>query len=236
MKRNLKLVSLLLVLVLALGVILSGCGAKDTDPASSVFVTVSNAAELAAAKDGTLMAARAVEVPKEGSTVIDVIKAAHKNFSNGGEADFATVKTEWGDSIAKLWGVENGGSYMYYVNGVMAAGLTDPVKAGDTLDLVIMKDTAGFSDTYIDMKAEVNGKDVKVTVTSHGYDANWNPVDKPLAGTKIFRVDGKKLVDTGVVTGEDGTATVTLKAGTYRLVGINTDAVYSVTAVKVTTK
>ena len=99
-----------------------------------------------------------------------------------------------------------------------------------------MKDTAGFSDTYIDMKAEVNGKEVKVTVTSHGFDANWNPVDKPLAGTKIFRVDGKKLVDTGVVTGEDGTATVTLKAGTYRLVGINTDAVYSVTAVKVTTK
>ncbi|MBQ1890967.1 MAG: hypothetical protein II164_01320, partial [Firmicutes bacterium] len=160
MKRNLKLVSLLLVLVLALGVILSGCGAKDTDPASSVFVTVSNAAELAAAKDGTLMAARAVEVPKEGSTVIDVIKAAHKNFANGGEADFATVKTEWGDSISKLWGVENGGSYMYYVNGVMAAGLTDPVKAGDTLDLIVMKDTAGFSDTYIDMKAVVNGKEV----------------------------------------------------------------------------
>ena len=236
MKRNLKLVSLLLVLVLALGVILSGCGAKDTDPASSVFVTVSNAAALGTTKDGNFAAAIAVEVPAAGSTVKEVITALHKNYCKEGEAGFATATSEYGETIAKLWGVENGGSYLYYVNGAMANALTDPVKAGDTIDLVIMKDAAGFSDKYFDLKAAVDGTKVTVTATSHSFDANWNPVDKPLEGVKIYRVDGKKLVDTGAVTGADGTATLTLKAGIYRLAGEYTAELYSMTAVKVVTK
>ncbi len=235
MKRNLKLISLLLVLIMALG-LLAGCGAKDTDPTNAAFVTLTNAAELATAKDGSYVAALAVEVPAEGTTVGDVLTALHKNYYKDGEAGYATAKTEWGDSITKLWGVENGGSYGYYVNGAMSAGLTDPVKPGDRVEVFIYKDTAGFSDAYTYMTAEVNGKDVKVTVISVGFDANWNPVNKPLEGAKIFRVDGKKLVDTGAVTGADGTATVTLKAGTFRLVSINSDVLSTVSAVKVTVK
>ena len=233
MKKNLKITSLALVLVLVLAM-LAGCGAaKDTDPASSAYVTITNQAELAAAKDGSLMAAVAIEIPADGSTVGDVIKLAHEKYFTDGASGFATTTTEWGDSITKLWGVENGGSYGYYVNGAMSYGLTDPVKAGDRVDIMIYKDAATFSDVYTYVDAKANGTSVTATVEALGFDENWNPKMAALAGAKIYYTDGKKLTDTGAVTGEDGTATFTLKAGTYRIVSIAQDGLYSVSAQKI---
>ena len=233
MKRTIKLASLLLVLVMVLGVALCGCGAKDTDPANAVFVTLTNAGELGTAKDGTFIAARAVEVPAEGSTVGDVIIALHKNFCKDGEAGFATQKTDYGLSITKLWGVENGGAYGYYLNSNMCMSLDDPVKAGDRLDVFIYKDTAAYSDALLYLDAKAEGTTVTATVNALGFDANYNLVAKALEGTKIYYVNGKKLVDTKAVTNAEGVATFTLKAGTYRLVAVNTDGTYTVSAQKI---
>ena len=237
MKKNIRMISLVLVLALVLGLGLAGCGAKDKDPANAAYVTLTVQAELGQAKDNSLIAAKALEIPAEGTTVGDVIKAMHKNWFKDGEAGYVTTTGQYGEMITKLWGIENGGSYGYYINGGMAMGLTDPVKPGDRVDVFVYKDAAGYSDVYIYMTAEANGDTVKVTVKAMGYDANWNPVWKELAGVKISTIgkDGK-LTGTGAVTGADGTATFTLKNGIYRVVGINTDGVYTVTAQKITVK
>ena len=233
MKRNVKLISLLLALVMVIG--LAACGkAKDTDPANAAFVTLTVEAELAQGKDNSYVAAKAFAVPAEGTTVGELIKTLHKDCFKDGEAGYATATTQYGDSITKLWGIENGGSYGYYVNGQMAMGLTDPVKAGDRVDIFVYKDAAGFSDKFIYMEAAAEGTKVNVTVKAVEFDANWNPVMKELAGAKIYTIgkDGK-LVATGAATNDKGVASLELKAGIYRLVAINTDGLYTVSAQKV---
>lgn len=233
MKRNIKLISVILVLVLALGLVLAGCGKKQAeDPKNAVFVTLSNACELGTDKHGSYVAAVAVEIPEAGSTIKEVIKSLHKTYAKGGEGDFVTSTGQYGEQIDKLWGVENGGNYMYYLNNAMAMGLDDPVKVGDTIDLIIMKDTTTWSDAYIVLTAEASGTEVTAKAEAMGFDASFNTVMNPLKGTKLYYVDGNKLVDTKAVTGEDGTAKFTLKAGTYRIVALNTDATYSAAAVK----
>ena len=237
MKRNLKTVSLLLAIVMVLGLGLAACG-KKAEPKNAAYVTVTNAGALATGKDGTQMASVAIEVPEAGTTVGEVIKALHKGYSKGGEADYATSQGQYGEQIDKLWGVENGGAYGYYINGNMAMGLTDPVKAGDTVDVFVYKDTTAWTDAYTRMslvKAEGGAAVVKVEYIA-GFDANYAPIFKELANAKIYKVEGKKLTDTGVVTGEDGTATINLKAGSYILAAINTDGTYTVSAVRVTVK
>ena len=228
---------MMLALVMVLVLALAGCGVKDTDPANAAYITLSVEAELGKAKDGSLIAAKALEIPAEGTTVGEVIKAVHANWFADGEAGFATAKTEWGDSITKLWGIENGGSYGYYVNSAMSMGLTDPVKPGDRVDIMVYKDAKNFSDVYITLDAQAAGDKVTVTVQYMGFDANWNAKLQPLKGCKICYIGSKgNIVDTGTVTGDDGTATITLKNGIYRIVGIDTDAIYSVTAQKITVK
>ena len=235
MKRSFKIISILLVLVLMLG-LLAACGAKKEEPKNAVYVTLSNACEIATDKNGALVAAVALEIPEAGSTVGDVIIALHKNLAKGGEADYATAENQYGPSISKLWGVENGGAYGYYVNGAMSMGLSDPVKAGDKVDLMIYKDAATFSDAYVILTATASGTKVNVKTESMGFDANFNPVMSNLKGAKIYYVDGKKLVDTKAVTGEDGTASFELKAGTYRIVAITEgETPFSAAAAKVTT-
>ena len=236
MKRNLKLISMLLVLVMILGVVLTGCGSKDQDPKNAAYVTLTDQAELGKDKSGNYIASLAVEIPEAGTTVGELLTKLHKDYFKDGEAGYATSAGQYGDMITKLWGVENGGSYGYYINGAMAMGLTDPVKPGDRVDVFVYKDAAGFSDAFIYMTAEANGGSVKVTVQAMGFDANWNPVMKPLANTKIYYAEKGKLTDTGAVTGADGTATFTLKNGTYRLVGICTDTVCTVTSQKLVVK
>ena len=233
MKRNLKFLSLLLVLVMAAGV-LAGCGAKE--PANAAFVTMSDQAALATAKDGNYVAAVAIEVPKDGTTVGELAKTLHEKYYKDGASGYATATTEYGEGITKMWGVENGGSYGYYVNGTMGFSLADPVKPGDRVDFMVYKDAAGFSDLFTYINATADGTKVSAKVESLGFDTNFNPVMNPLAGAKIFYVDGKKLTDTGAGTGEDGTASFTLKAGTYRIVAMCDAALHSVTAQKLVVK
>lgn len=237
MKRNLKTISLLLAVVMVLGLGLAACG-KKAEPKNAAYVTVTNAGELAVGKDGTQLAAVAIEVPEAGTTVGEVIKALHKAYAKGGEADYATSQGQYGEQIDKLWGVENGGAYGYYINGAMAMGLTDPVKSGDTVDVFVYKDAAAYSDAYTRttlVKAEGGEAVVKVEFIS-GFDANYAPIFKELAGAKIYQVDGKKLTDTGVATGADGTATIKLKSGSYILAAVGTDGTYTISAVRATVK
>jgi hypothetical protein len=63
-------------------------------------------------------------------TIPDALAAAHAAHPDGAEA-YTVAQTQWGLSLMELWGVENGGSYGYYLNDAMATGLLAPVAEGD---------------------------------------------------------------------------------------------------------
>ena len=149
-------------------------------------------------------------------TIDDALIAAHEaSFSGGAEAGYATAMTDYGKSLMKLWGVENGGSYGYYLNDASAFSLDDPVKDGDYICAFVYADLTSWSDMYsfFDVKStEMKANEsLSLTLTAAGFDANWNPVENPVEGAKIL-IDGK---DTGVVTDAEGKASVTVSAGDH---------------------
>ncbi len=96
----------------------------------------------------------------------------------------------WGLSIEKLWSVENGGSYGYYLNDSLCMSLADPVKNGDYLAAYSFSDPTGWSDrySYFD-KTSASGPTVTLTLTVLSFDADWNLVSSPAAGA-VYRRQG----------------------------------------------
>ena len=113
---------------------------------AAVTVTVSNAGKL----EVTAEKLTVTDVDGDGAlTVNDTIILAHDKYYEGGAAaGFATAQTDWGTSITKFWGNENGGSYGYLVNEKFAYSLTDPVADGDSVYAYAYQDAAGYSDQY----------------------------------------------------------------------------------------
>ena len=137
---------------------------------------------------------------------------------------YAAANGDYGLAITKLWGVENGGSYGYYVNNAASMGLSDPVKDGDRLYAFIYTDTTAFSDmyTFFDKAAadvSENGT-LELVLSGAGYDENWNPVTLPVEGA-VITVNGEK---TAFVTDKDGKVSVKLdKAGKYTVTAVSDD-------------
>ncbi len=148
-------------------------------------------------------------------TVSDALYCAHeKKYDGGAEAGYSIVHGEWGFSLTKLWGVENGGSYGYYVNNASAMGLGESIKAGDYVNAFIYTDLATWSDTYcffdVNVKDAIEGDEITLTLSYLGYDADWNSVILPVEGA-IITIDG---ISTEIKTDAEGKATVKLdKAG-----------------------
>lgn len=142
-------------------------------------------------------------------TVNDALIIAHEEFYEGGAAEgYAAVNSDYGLSVAKLWGSENGGSYGYYVNGASAWSLVDPLSDGDYLDAFVYTDLEAWSDMYTCFeKRELGGTSVALTLTGAGFDENWNPVSVPIVGAEIT-VDGER---SGFFTDENGQVVVTLE-------------------------
>ncbi len=142
-------------------------------------------------------AVKVADIDEDGAlTINDALYLAHEaEFKGGAAAGYGSANSTWGLSLTKLWGVENGGSYGYYVNNVSAMGLADPIKNGDYINAFVYTDTVGFSDkyTFFDVYTveDYNGKDVTLTLSGAGYDANWNPVTVQIADATVT-VDGKK--------------------------------------------
>jgi hypothetical protein len=171
------------------------------------YVTIADAdGALAVAQEPVSLS----DVDRDGQiTINDALILAHDEFYDGGAVEgYASGKSEYGLSMTKLWGSENGGSYGYYVNGAAAWALDDPVADGDYVDAFVYTDLETWSDMYCFFEQRVlSGETVAVTLTGAGYDENWNPVSVPVEGAEIT-VDGVK---TGVFTDENGQAVVTLE-------------------------
>lgn len=141
-------------------------------------------------------------------TVNDALYAAHEASFDGGVAKgYASAQTEWGLSLTRLWGVENGGSYGYYVNNVAAWSLTDPVKDGDLVSAFVYTDLVTWSDTYCYFdKDEITvdgGEEFTVKLVRVGFNADGTTAMIPVEGAQLL-LDGEK---TGVFTDADGIAT-----------------------------
>lgn len=203
MKRKLAL-AFILAIVLAVTAAPAVIAAGDT---ALVYVTIAS---------GQLMTARepvtVTDLDGDGAlTINDAIIAAHNEaFTGGAAAGYATATSDFGRYITKLWGVENGGSYGYYLNNAMAMALTTPVKDGDYVVAFAYTDAAGFSDvfTYFDKSQYSAGKGEKVSLTMYsiGFDENFNPVASPFAGATIT-VDGKA---TEIKTDANGIAQIAI--------------------------
>lgn len=203
-----KCISLMAVLLLVLTAAVMPVMA-ETEETGTVYVTISNAGELVVTREAVAIS----DADGDGAlTIQDALILAHDAKFEGGAAEgFATVDSDYGPMITKLWGVENGGSYGYYLNNAMAMSLTDPVADGDCLTAYVFADTVTFSDvyTYFDAAAAEGkvGEELTVTLYQVGFDANYAPVSSPLSGVSVT-VNGVEAA----VTDAEGKAVVKLES------------------------
>ena len=192
-----KFLALLAALMLACTV-----ACAETAPDSvTVFVSISD-------DTGALVLAlepvTVTDVDADGAlTIYDALACAHAANEIGADA-FAAVQTEYGLSMAKLWGVENGGSYGYYLNNASAWSLLDPVTEGDHVKAYASTDLTTWSDTYSYFGADVVsaqvGAEVPLTLVAAGYDASYNPITLPVEGA-VLTVNGEA---TDLITDAEG--------------------------------
>lgn len=205
-----KILATILTLALCLG--LAAIPVAAADDSVEVRVTISSAGELAAVYEKVTV----TDVDGDGAfTINDALTCAHDALYEGGAAaGYGSEETEYGLSMTKLWGVENGGSYGYWVNNASAWSLADPVAEGDHIYAFSYADLESWSDTYTWFEAPTAetavGGELTLTLSSAGYDADWNSVTLPCAGAVVTAAGSE------FVTDEDGKAVVTFeKAGTY---------------------
>lgn len=197
-----KILSICFVAIFALAFLAFPVFAETEVP--YVYVTIAD-------ENGELvLASQYVTLANDGmSTIDDVLRAAHEqaDYSEG----YLSEESQWGRSMICLWGVENGGSYGYYVNNASPASLLDEVKTGDHVYAFVYTDTMNFSDTYSFFNENIiynleRGDEITLTLSKAGFDANWMPVTAPVAGATIT-VNGKA---TDFITDENGKVTVLL--------------------------
>lgn len=208
-----------IVLILTLTMMLSvfGLTAFAADTSAKIYVTIVD-------KTGTIVLAQELvtvtDTDKDGKlTIDDALYQAHENkFTGGAAKGYATKTGEYGLSITKLWGTENGSGFGYYLNNKSAMGLTDIVKAGDFLTAFIFTDTTNFTDTYtffnvntLEAKA---GAEIELTLSAAAFDADFNPVVKPVKDATIT-VDG---VATTYKTDADGKVTIKIDTKGTKLI------------------
>ena len=157
-------------------------------------------------------------------TYIDALYCAHeKYFKGGAEAGFAySIGTTLdGDAlpwVTLLWGIDNGGNYLFYKNNVSIANNDDAkIADGDYVDAFVIRDTEYWSDAYSyfnkRIKTASKGKTVKLKAYYLELDyETWESTPVPLANANI-RINDK---ETDYVTDENGEVEIKFdKAGSY---------------------
>lgn len=189
-----------------------GCAAVPVSAegtAPKITITVASQGNLEVAAESLTV----TDADNDGAlTINDALILVHDaKFTGGAAAGYATAATDWGMSITKLWGVENGGSYSYTVNNAFANGLSDPISDGDYVYAYVYKDATGYSDQYsyfdiVDAGEVEDGTELTLTLKSLTFDSSFQQQILPVAGAGIT-VNGKA---TQYVTDADGKVTMTL--------------------------
>ncbi len=208
-----KLVSLALALTMTAAMPVPSISAADTALDSIyVYTTISDGTGLVL----TQQPVEVTDIDNDGVlTINDTLYCAHETYYEGGAAaGYSSSVSDYGLKLDKLWGIENGGSYGYYVNNTMAMSLSDTVNNNAHVNAYVYSDTKNYSDTYCyfwnDNEFVKSGDELSLTLSYIGFDENWNAVSLPLANAEIT-VDGVK---TGVKTDENGEASITVETDT----------------------
>lgn len=204
-----KFMSLLLVSLLAVSSALAAepvnVYVSITDDTGALVLACQAVAVTDADEDGTL-------------TINDALLCAHAaNHENGAEA-YQSSMSEYGLSLTKLWGVENGGSYGYYVNAASAWSLLDPVAEGDHVKAFVYTDLTTWSDTYTFFNASMltakAGEAVELVLSAAGFDENYAPITLAVEGAGIT-INGEAA---DLTTDAEGKVSLTLaEAGVYTI-------------------
>ena len=195
MKKTLCIIVAAVVALCAMGI------SAAAEASAEVYVTIANGGLMIANDKVTVK-----DLDGDGKLTIDeALFAAHEAYYKGGAAaGYASEMTDYGLSLTKLWGVQNGGSYGYYVNNASAWSLGDEVKSGDFINAFVYQDTKTFSDRYcyFDHNFSTIGGCLYDYYTLYGvyFDENYTAYSAPIADA-IITVDGK---ETKIRTGKDG--------------------------------
>ena len=188
----------------------------------TVFMTVSNQGQLAKANDGSPMANKEVtvtDVDGDGHfTFHEALVAVHKAYNS--EEGYSGSSGQYGFSVTKVWGVENGGSYLFYDNdeGLSTGVDGAEVNNGDYLTASVMVDTNSYSDWYstFDAKEKTTETGSTVSLTLKGHlGMAYEPEDMnyvALPGITVKDTNGTEYGKTDA----NGKVNLTFsKAGTY---------------------
>ena len=221
MKKTLAMAAALLISCSAVSM---NVFAAETDSAT-VYVTVSDGEKKFALIEEPVTV---TDIDSDGKlTVNDALYIVHENkFTGGASAGYKSSVGQYGLQLDKLWGVENGGSYGFYINDKMSLGLADEIKSNDQIQAFIYSDTKSYSDSYSFFnakKGEDTARDSEISLElSHiVFDEKFAPVDKKLAGAKIT-VNGKA---TDFVTDSEGKVTVKLTEEGKNILSATSDSV-----------
>ena len=186
---------------------------------AEVYLTVSNAGVLALAR----AAVTVKDIDRNGVLSYDeALVAAHAAYCPDGAEGYAAEPSSYGGLfVTKVWGVDNGGSYLFYINdkGIASDVQTDTVKEGDELTAAILKDAAGYTDVYsyytVKTAEAEPGKPVELTLKA----SSWNLGEEPVAGAALTVgtwADGTFTALEGKTTDADGKVELTFdEPGTY---------------------
>lgn len=179
--------------------------AENTD---GIFVTIAAEGEIVLGYQKLTP----VDLDSDGDiSVKEALISAHEQFFGGGAKEgFSTATGEWGEYISKLWGIENGGAYGYYIDDAPAMTLDDSVPVGSYLYACAYKDAANYSDVYTCFQELTRSDDsITLIVTMGVFEEDGSFGLSHLSGAKIS-VDGE---ETDLVTDEDGIVTVNINTG-----------------------
>lgn len=213
-----KTLALVLALMLVLSTAALSAFAADT---ADVYVTISDG-------EGKLVLTQekitVSDIDDDGAlTINDALYAAHEAKFEGGAAEgYASGESAYGLSLNKLWGIENGGSYGYYVNNASAWSLVDPIADGDYIKAYVYQDLTAWSDTYTyfdvnTIESEQFGQ-TTLTLSAAGFDESYNPITLPVANA-VITING---VESEFVTDAEGKVTIGIDSvGTYVISAIS---------------
>lgn len=196
--------------------LLSACASAQT-----VYVTISDGqGQLVLAHEGYEVS----DQDEDGViSIADALYIAHESAYPDGAAGFAAAQSDYGLSMAKLWGEENGGSYGYYVNHAAAASLSDAVQDGDHVQAFVYTDLTNWSDAYCYFDADTidaaAGESVQIKLNLQSFDENWNPVAIAAEGAEIL-IDGEA---SGLFTDSEGAAAIKLDTAGAHLISAKSD-------------
>lgn len=213
---------------------------KDVAEPKDVYVTITNAGEICYDKDQNPVIVRKINVSDKNSNgSIDIDDAFITIHEEAGFSDgYATSEADWGLSISKLWGVENGGAYGYYVNNEIANGLMQTLENNDYLSAYVYKDASSYSDVYtyfnketVDLKYDNTTLDFELS--AYTFDpVNYTPVILPVTDATITTLEDESIT---AKPDENGKVSLTFEAGkTYTVVARNDEKNYVPAFCKVT--